>query len=896
VPPEASTNPAEAFTALVAQLRGEFVGTLGADAGAVGTELQWEQAAPFLLERTRFGAGGNELTRWLRARNVTAAGVAASAASLYNALARALFGAGSAHGPKLRWLAVEHMRRNEGAFAAEASPKYVSFSRMLAAHRRTSEPGTLGTLRALACCLGVVVRVIKYSSSGQVSFVQVAPALPSADGSGGSADAAPPTVYLCAPMPAGLNKHAAYDVLLPLPAPPTPVSAKRKSSDARELAPAAAARKIAAAPAGAAAGADEPLAALAEEEEQESESESDDENDGPAALVAKRLVSEMGGGVGALDEHAWAAALARDDTRAVNTLLDGVRAMLNAYRSGPQRAGQHVRAEALRAVDAAVEEASKKLDEAEQEAQALADAHTVLVVGAEGAGKSSMVNRIALHVLAPSATLARINAGAAARAKADAEGIIVESTRWDDVSCGKANNEEWFTDAAAVRDTALDETAAEKYELNAGDDLCPTGGSDTTTAMCTTVVLAPGLQPRLVLKYKRGAALREVRSHLEELRAYPWAGAAAMPAKAAKGEATHAGAGAGGEEEEEEAEATSSGPAGAASEPPSEPKDFSYWADYAAAVFGKNLSTADAPVKTGGYPPHVLVVSKLTDEQLELPTSFRALLGTTRTLRFTHTDRDELVLAVSRQLVRHTLGHWSHWGLLESARLYLPTDDGGVTLTLMDVPGYGALLPYRKSVQDAAFERGGFSTLLHCIKPRTDEKTIPERMRKDTKFVAHVLCPLMQEDNAVDFSVVPLYSIDHCITSQPSARKNLRTAWLQTKDIAELGTTATQTYWLTGLQNYLEDIDAAASSKTSDKMDPVHVRRHHAHAGECHAHAVRCRAGAVRRRPARHGAGAGAVVPPSVPPHRSGHDGARARRRAPLGQRRTHARAHAPDG
>jgi hypothetical protein len=190
--------------------------------------------------------------------------------------------------------------------------------------------------------------------------------------------------------------------------------------------------------------------------------------------------------------------------------------MLDGYRRGPNSgpAGRE-RAEALRAVDDAVVDAETALVKAEEEAEALADAHTVLIVGEEGAGKSSLVNRILLHPLALSPTLARINAGAAATG-ANAEGVVETSTPWDADSSKAKLDASWFSAAAAARDAKLLRRAA-ILNKHTAVQVCPTGGRNTTTAMCTTIVLAPGLQPRLVLKYKSAAALCELRKHVDEL-------------------------------------------------------------------------------------------------------------------------------------------------------------------------------------------------------------------------------------------------------------------------------------------------------------------------------------------------------------------------------------------
>ena len=715
--PEDGASPEEAYITLVERLRNEIRQTLGAEAEAVGLGLPWARQRTQYVNRS-FGDAISAFRQWLRIYHVALGGATTVAASsLYDALAHALFGPDSGNGPKLRWLAVQHMRLNQGAFLKDAKDAGRTIATFLDAHKRPGEPGTPATLHALAACLGVVVRVVSYNSRGEVRFAEYPRPEDGGGSSAGAAAAGVPIVHLCAPTTAvshRVTETVMYDVLVAVPRTPA-AGAKRSAADAGLRPPAA---KVAATAAAAAhpprAGAPDALLAL-----DESGAHGDEENDEAAAV---RLARAMGGGLASLDERVWAAAIARDGADAVLALLDGVKAMLDNYRSGNQGSSAAVRrepSEALRAVDEAVTAAEMALLNAQEEAYALANAHTVLVVGEEAAGKSSLVNRILLHPLASSATLARINSDVA---RAADDQPLKTITRWDEES-GSALDAGWFSDAAAVNDNDLFEAAEVIDENKTAPGVCPTGNDDTTTLMCTTVVLAPGLQPRLVLKYKSAAALRKLRAHVEEIRKYNWcerdAADDADDAASSEGsdrliKATTTSAPplgpteSGGESAPAEAaEVTADGP--------DEPEEFEYWADYAAAVFGVDVNGAsgdEAATVDSGVPGHVLKVHKLSNEELMLPLAFRDLLGTTLTLRFTHTDRDSLVKAVAAELKRRTLGRWSHCGLLESVRLYLPSDDG-VALTLVDVPGYSeSLLPFRRECQDWAFKYGS------CTCPR----------------------------------------------------------------------------------------------------------------------------------------------------------------------------------
>ena len=799
-------DSADAVPRLIAELRPALKASLDSDAAAVHAQLQWEQLQAFTLRRD-FGGRFNGLTLWLRTNRVVLAGLSASsdvASSLYDALSHALFGPDCRHGPKLRWLAVQHMSLNRGAFLADARDAGRSIEDFLRAHQGLREPGTRATLRALASCLGVTVRVMFYSTSGSVTFVQYEP-----EGAG-AADAPRHVVHLFAPTIAGdgLNNTVMYDVMEALPPPPAPGS--KRVAAAAELPTAAAPAKVAA---GAAPVAPEPLAAADEDVEQAADSDAENEDD-EAKAIAARLARETGAELESLDSRAWAAHIARSDAFAVHALIDGVRAMCDHYNKeqhGLAAALGRKRNEALQAVDAAVTDAEKAVVKAQEEAFALAGAHTVLVVGEEGAGKSSLVNRILLRLLASPATLARINAGASDRA--DKDGLIVTSTCWDEERGSKLPTS-WFSDAAEARAAKLYKPA-ETLAAEAKNEACPTGGDMTTTAMCTTVVLAPGLQPRLVLKYKNAAALREVRRHVDEVRDFNWGGepdssdssddddedSAGAPRKAATSQPSQRTATAGLPQcDSDPAQA----PAGERDDGPEEPEDSSYWADYATAVYGVDpLKRLDDDANGYGAEVHVLRVHTLTDDELAIPPRFRCLLGTTQTLRLTQTNPTDLIRTVTSLLTRHTLGRWSHWGLLESVRLYMPSE--GATLTLVDVPGYSdSLLPYRKETQDWAFNTCRFSSLVHCVAPRFQNKTIPPQMLKNTKFKAKVLCPLADAGASVDFRIIPLYCIDHGI-SKAKGFSSYDIAVARTQLQAKCGDYAVNEDWKVGLRKYLED-------------------------------------------------------------------------------------------
>ena len=808
--PGVGETPDDAYERLRVVLRGNLKATLTAEATAIGLGGLSSQGPSACQVKCDFGGGPlTGFKQWLKQRGVSlASATTLPQTSLYDALAVALFGPGMDEGPKLRWLAVQHMRLNQGAFLQDAKDAgRSSFDDFLNAHKRGSEPGTSATLRALAASLGVLVCVASCNRRGEVRLLTFRPHSSGDPTSAGPATS-PPLVYLCAhPAPSAATTAAVqYDVLVPLPQAPAPGSRRSAADAGMPIAVAG--------PSAPALRAGMPEASAAVEDAGRGEEVN------VHCTEILRLAKALGdAGLQSLDQSVWGHVLQRDSGSAVHALLDGVKMMLNRYQGALQTgvAMERKRAEALRALDNAVTGAEKALLRAEEEACALADNNRVLIVGEEGAGKSSLVNRMALHALVSSEELERIN-GLGTTTEQGVNMLEEVLTRWD--LTPDDLNPDWFTQDAQERDASSYEEVVLLANETTVPSMCPTGNRGSTTAMCTTIVLAPGLQPRLVLKYKSAADLRDLRAHVDLIRTFNWhanktdspdddapesfpldaAHAASAPMEAAMS---------GGEAPD--------GP-GDATDGADEPENFNYWTDYAAAAFGVDLDTARVGVGISGVPLDVITVSELSDDALALPPSFRVKLGTTCTVHFRQTDRDDLVKAVSSELMRRTLGHWSHWGLLDSVRLYLPSN--GVTLTLVDVPGYSeSLAPFLRESQNWAFRVGGFSTLLHCIKPRLKIKTIPAEMLHNELFRQRVLSPLVSEGARVNFNVLTVFCIDNAIAwermeSTTHEFKNLHQAVLSTKKFAAAGEKACNEHWRDGLTTYLEQTLPEGAKRT----------------------------------------------------------------------------------
>ena len=816
--PDCGTTPDDAYQYLKAKLRGnlslEMLTTQAVAVGQGGLSSQGHRA-----DQVHCDFGGGPLAgfkRWLSQRGVSmASATTLPQTSLYDAFSMVLFGPDSAEGPKLRWLAVQHMRLNQGAFLQDARNAGRNFEDFLEAHKRGSEPGTAATLRALADCLGVEVHVASCSCRGEVNLEKYRTNISGDPTSAGQA-AAPPLVYLCArPSSSAATAAVQYDILDPLPQAPAPGS-RRSAAEAGlpavPPAPPAPAHRISV-----------PSAPAAVEEDGP-----DRDEEVAVNVEVLRLTKALGGAsLQLLDFNAWEHVMAHGSGSAVHLLLDGVKVMLDRYR-GTHQTGVTMgrgRAEALRALDDAVAGAEKALLKAEEEACVLADTNRVLVVGEEGAGKSSLVNRVVLHSLVSSEELARINgAGPGAR---DGANLVKEvRTPWDAAPLDPL----WFSEEAGARSNKQYNDAVLVVSKTAVPSICPTGNLGTTTAMCTTVVLAPGLQPRLVLKYKSAADLIKLRSHVDEIRTYDWRVSRNDPSDDddddSQGLSPEAPRG---------VESTTPAPLdaamsgdspggpGDATDDADEPENFNYWADYAVAAFGISLNSATTDEDGSGVPRHVLRVHSLTNDDLVLPESFRNLLGTTSTLRFLHTDRIGLVEAVAAELKRRTLGSWSHWGLLESVRLYLPSNH--LTVSLVDVPGYSpSLSPFLKESQDWAFRVGGFSTLMQCIKPRFQFKTIPPQMLQNELFRARVLSPLVNEGAKVNFHVIPVYCLDNGIAhtmldAESREFVSLDHAVAVTSKLVNEGSIAVNDYWRVGIKEYLDQtLPEGATRKLHSKL------------------------------------------------------------------------------
>jgi len=91
------------------------------------------------------------------------------------------------------------------------------------------------------------------------------------------------------------------------------------------------------------------------------------------------------------------------------------------------------------------------------------------------------------------------------------------------------------------------------------------------------------------------------------------------------------------------------------------------------------------------------------------------LLGRQREIRVAAPSFEEMAAKVRNLLMMHTVGTWSNWAILTEVELILPAQ---IALTLCDVPGFGSesMNPFRQSIVQDAVENCECSTLLFCLK------------------------------------------------------------------------------------------------------------------------------------------------------------------------------------
>lgn len=100
----------------------------------------------------------------------------------------------------------------------------------------------------------------------------------------------------------------------------------------------------------------------------------------------------------------------------------------------------------------------------------------------------------------------------------------------------------------------------------------------------------------------------------------------------------------------------------------------------------------------------------------ELPETKYSLLGRVRTLHVAAPTGTAMLKQLNEWLVLHTVGSWSHFGIVRDVTCVLPSKPG-MRLTVYDVPGCGheASNPFRQGLVRDALKHCEASTLLVCL-------------------------------------------------------------------------------------------------------------------------------------------------------------------------------------
>jgi hypothetical protein len=499
-----AAGAAPPFEELLSQLRGAL--RANTDGAAVRAALLRHGSPSSPLR-----GGLPALASWLRARSARLAGVPPSPTSLYEALAVGPCGdeLDSAAMRQRAWdletVAMDTAYRAARELREDARERCNDFMALSALVSNKGDPKV--SLLALACALGVEAHVLRFRLDGSVSFETVGDAragparkqvvlcFSEVGGGGGAASYAVDAVLLATDAaPSGEGATAQLGGALAPSAErsqPPPAVLSPFASQVNALETGSAALSPAKRPRGSWLGdPDTPAPARAR-----------------AAPPEAGAFAAPGGAIAAptrLEDRScadWSAILQlRDDAPAApaQEVLSGALALLAQYDALHTAANPSGGAGTL---DAAVAEAREKLQrEMHTLEKALQDARRVVVVGSEGAGKSSTVSRLCLHVLATDAELARI--------AADGGDVKLQTEtleRWDDGEC----DESWFADDLDGKDDALFATKQRLFK-HSNLDLLPAGGASSVTALPTTVVLRAGQAPQIVFRYKAAADVRKL--------------------------------------------------------------------------------------------------------------------------------------------------------------------------------------------------------------------------------------------------------------------------------------------------------------------------------------------------------------------------------------------------
>ena len=321
------------------------------------------------------------------------------------------------------------------------------------------------------------------------------------------------------------------------------------------------------------------------------------------------------------------------------------------------------------------------------------DPFKIVVVGVEGSGKSTMVNSLLRRLMQTDDKLADAYAKATAIAGASAEqpNMIRDTcSRLYATEKPDLQAKEMVNAAEAMRSEKIFDTKKGPYKQQfkkmnkLKDDVLPTGeATNALTALATMIEFKPDVsEVTLKLTYRSREEVDEVLEAAEAVRIQIRAQREARKM-------------ANGDDDEPELEL-------------GDGRDVALMAHMACAMLNISTSSGDAEMQLANY-----------EGPFELPPHFMQLLGRERCLTIAAGTGDGMLGRLNKWLMLHTVGTWSHWGVVRSVECVLPSRDD-LSIKLCDVPGFGmeTANPFRQSIVTDALTNCECSTFLICLKWR----------------------------------------------------------------------------------------------------------------------------------------------------------------------------------
>lgn len=286
----------------------------------------------------------------------------------------------------------------------------------------------------------------------------------------------------------------------------------------------------------------------------------------------------------------------------------------------------------------------------------------VLVCGCEGAGKSTLINNLIRNAMREDIHVQASGEGSSDEVRDSASTPVLRDAE-----------EEALTKAKTSPEVRMN------YNLN-NDDILPTGqGDGAMTALVTHIHLDPSAaRVELVMKYRTKEEVDNVLANAQRIQ---------TANEIAPTDETDA------------------------------KLDESLIAYFACALLGlkpDECTEDDEDNENDSFDACDAI--RRYDGPFTLPERFEPLFGRVRRLELHSTDSNTLMYQLRQLLLLHTIGEWSHWGVLEKVELVIPAALER-PLHVCDVPGFGdeQLNPFRQSLVNEALQLE-CSTLCICLR------------------------------------------------------------------------------------------------------------------------------------------------------------------------------------